>query len=153
MRVETLGRLIDIKRDELHQLRLDVQLLEQLVESSRIEHERAVSHCEQWMESMRAMEGERNILSATGMKEARDFLAHLYRQSQQAEHNLAEVTKQRDSAQKTLNQMFVEKKTYELIDERYRSAIRKEQLRRQQTSADDEELIRIGRIKHAHAQY
>lgn len=153
MRAETLGRLIDIKRDELYQLRLDLQQLEQLVESSRIEHESAVRQYEQWMESMRDMEGERNILSATGMKEARDFLAHLYRKSQQTEHHLIEVTKQRDAAQKTLKQMFVEKKTYELIDERNRSAIRKEQLRRQQTSADDEELIRAERTKHANAEY
>lgn len=153
MHAKTLNRLIDIKRDELHRLRLDVEQLELLVENSRIEHERAVSNYELWMENMRAMEGEKNILSASGMKEARDFLAHLYRQSLQAEQNLAEVSTQRDSARKTLNQMFVEKKTYELVDERNRIAIRKEQLRREQISADDEELIRSGRIKHVDVQY
>ena len=152
MRAETINRLIDIKRDELHRLRLDVEQLEQLVEQSRIEHERTVQDHMEWMESIRTMEIGNRLASALDMKEARDFLTHLHGKSKHTEQGLAEVTRQRDSARKTLQQMFIEKKTYELIDERNRSAIRKELLRRQQKTADDEELIRIVRSNRLDAE-
>lgn len=153
MRADTIQRLIQLKDEELNGLRLDVARLDQLVNDAQNRHKHTLHDYEQFMEQIRASASDNRTLAAHDLIAHRGFLAHLHQQSKSTEQILLEVTKQRDFAQQALEQLYIEKKSFELIDERKRTIKQHEQNRHQFMMADDEELLRTERGRQAHAEY
>lgn len=147
MQEHVFDRLIDIKNEELQDLRLDLERLGHLLSDAQSQWNAALQAQEQFITRCRELEGDHRISFSSNMMERRNYLTHLSRLSKQAEQTLQEITKQHDSAYRTLEKVYIERKTMELFAERKRQERQLEQRRKQFMVMDDEELRRIKRTE------
>lgn len=138
-----ISRLVELKAQEIDELRKDFERLEQLVNDSQAHLDVAIEGRENFSKKVYSMEGEGEVLDAGSMLEHRKFLNLLDQKIKDAEFTLQDIGKQRDLAHEGLKQAFIEKKTFELIGKRRDAASLSIKNRRQLTETDDAELIRL----------
>lgn len=153
MRHDAINQLVTIKGEELNSLRLDMIRLDKLVQESQCQLDNARKAQDAFLQQIREAEQNGLMVSADNMMDQRNFLCHLHQQTKNAEQLLVSVTQQRDLAQRALEQLYVEKKSFELVAQRKNDAKKLKQTRRQFIMADNEELIRIERTRQLHAEH
>lgn len=142
---KSISRLIELKAQEVDELRKDMERLDQLLDESKARHDLASQEKGRFLEAISGMSTSGQMLSASSMLEHRGFLRLLSSQTEEAERVVDDINKQRDLAHEGLKQAFVEKKTFELIEKRRNIIYQTRVNRRELTEADDAELVRIRR--------
>ncbi len=153
MRIQTISRLIEIKKGEIENLSIDLVQLQNIKDNAEKNLENAQQEQMDFLSQLMQIEISQSILVAVDMISYRNFLAHLNQKIKHAENTLLQISEQIDLAQHNLKQAYIEMKSFEIILKRKRNEIRLEFNRKELAIADDQELLRINNRRNAYAEH
>lgn len=148
--LQTVARLVAIKREELEHHRVDLLRLQHILCNEAVKLKEAEEIERSFVNGMRVAEAGNSRLDASVMIESRRYLLVLQNRIEEQQRAFDEVEALRSSAQGELDRLFVEVRALEMLAERRKaSGMRKEQ-RIAYLHADDQEITRVanGRSEH-----
>lgn len=143
MQIETISRLIEIKKNDVENLSIDLVQLHNIKDSAEKNLENVQQDHADFLQQLVQAESGQSILVAVDMVSQRHYLTHLNQKIIHAENTMFQISEQIELAQHNLKKAYIEMKSFEIILKRKRSFIRLEVNRKELAIADDQELLRI----------
>lgn len=134
-----INRLIDIQRQQLDELVVDLNRLQQLLETHLELHQDALKEKNDFSQIFhRSL--DQGGMGAAEMQEYRSFLGHLHDKCLETEQIVVQVTQQKDHAQMYLKQAYAEVKSLEVLKQRISEKERLDLSRRIYIQADEQSI-------------
>lgn len=148
--LQTVARLVAIKREELEHHRLDLLRLQHILRDEAVKLKEFEEIERSFVDGMRATEVGNNRLDAAVMIESRRYLLVLQSRIKEQQRAFDEVESLRSLAQGELDRLFVEVRALERLAERRKARGMRKEKRIAYLLADDQEITRVanGRSEH-----
>lgn len=148
--LQTVARLVAIKREELEHHRLDLLRLQHILRDEAVKLKEVEEIARSFVDGMRATEVGNNRLDAAVMIESRRYLLVLQSRIKEQQRAFDEVESLRSLAQGELDRLFVEVRALERLAERRKARGMRKEKRIAYLLADDQEITRVanGRSEH-----